>query len=149
MRVERFAALPRRGTDGNNLAAFLLDHLGHAEVDDRVDAFQVDMDHLVPLFFRHFFDGKIFDVPDTGIGHENVETAKTSDALVNEFLVVGVTADVSFEGFHSRAVSTGFLLDLVRGIFCFVVIAAPIPRDPPVMRAALPASEIIPAPQRI
>jgi len=72
-----------------------------------------------------------------------------------------VAPNVGFERFHARAVFAGLLLHLVRSVLRFVVIedyvraglreeldrrSATIPREPPVMSAALPASEIIKPP---
>ena len=45
-------------------------------MNNRINAFQVGANHVVPLLFGHFFDGEIFKVPDTGIGHENVQAAE-------------------------------------------------------------------------
>src|SRR2546430_16275066 len=83
MGVEGFAALACSGADGNDLAGLLLDHVGDGEVDDRVDAFEVDTDHVVPLLFEHLFNGKIFEVPDAGVGYENIQPPEAGDAVRN------------------------------------------------------------------
>src|SRR6266446_4095095 len=75
VRMEGFAALPGGGADGDDLAGLLLDHVGDGEVDDGVDAFEVDADHVIPLLFGHLFYGEIFGVPDAGVGNENVQAA--------------------------------------------------------------------------
>src|SRR5256885_10586639 len=51
MGVEGFAALAGSGADGNEFAGFLLDHLRDGKMNDGVDAFQVDANHVVPLLF--------------------------------------------------------------------------------------------------
>jgi len=113
--VEGFATLPGCRADGNDFAGLLLDHVGDSEVDDRVDALEVDADHVVPLLFGHFLDGEIFKVPGAGIGHENVQAAEAGDGVLDKFLVVGMLANVGFECFHAGAVLAGFLLNLERG----------------------------------
>jgi len=55
--MEGLAALAGGGADGDNLAGLLLDHVRDGEVDDGVDALEVDTDHIVPLLFSHLFDG--------------------------------------------------------------------------------------------
>src|SRR5260370_13123412 len=120
--MEGFAALPGGGADGNNLAGLLLDHVRNGEMDDRIDALEVDADHVVPLFFSHFFDGEIIEVPYAGIGYENIQAAEAGDGVLDEFLIVDVLADVGFERFHASAVLAGFLLDLESGVLGFDVV---------------------------
>ena len=120
--VEGFATLPGCRADGNDFAGLLLDHVGDSEVDDGVDALEVDADHVVPLLFGHFLDGEIFKVPGAGIGHENVQAAEAGDGVLDELLIVSVLADVGFECFHSSAMLAGLLLDLKRGVFGFGVV---------------------------
>ena len=122
MSVERFAALPSGGADGNDFAGLLLDHLRDSEVDNGVDALEIDADHVVPLLFGHLFDGSIFEVPDAGIGDENVQPAKPRDGVLDKFLVVSMLPDIGFERFHASAVLGGFLLDLQRGVLGFDVV---------------------------
>ena len=49
-------------------------------------------------------------------------TAEPRDAVVDQFLVVGVFADIGFERFHACSVASCFLFDLVGGLFRFVII---------------------------
>ncbi len=91
-------------------------------MNDRIDALEVDADHVVPLLFTHLFDGSIFEVPDTGVGDENVQPTKPRDRVLDKFLVISMLADVGFERFHARAVLAGFLLDLQRGVLGFNVV---------------------------
>src|SRR5437899_10023511 len=90
VRVKGFAALPGSGTDGNDLAGLLLDHVRDGEMNDRVHALEVDANNVVPLLFGHFLDGEIFEVPDAGVGDENVQTAEPRDGVFDELLIFGV-----------------------------------------------------------
>ena len=110
MRVKGFAALARRGTDGNDTTGLLLDHVRDGEVNDGVDAFQIDANHLVPLSFGHFVDGQVLQIPNAGIGNENIQASQAGDGLFDEFFIVGMTADVGLEGFHTGAVAARFFL---------------------------------------
>src|SRR5260370_1772253 len=121
MAMEGFAALPGGGTDGNNLAGLLLDHMRNREMDDRVDALEVDAHHVVPLLFGHLFDGEIFQVPDARVGDENVQPPESGDGVIDKLLIFGMLADVGFERFHTSAMLAGFLLDLERGVLGFDV----------------------------
>src|SRR5260370_26309628 len=114
--VQRFAALTGSRTDRDDFARLLFDHLRNGEVNDRIDALEVDANHVVPLFFGHLFDGGIFEVPDAGVGDENVQPADPRDGVLDKFLIVSMLADVGFERFHARAVLAGFLLDLERSV---------------------------------
>ncbi len=67
-------------------------------------------------------DGEIFEIPDASVGNENVQPSEPGDSVLNQFLVFGVLADISFECFHASAVLAGFLLDLKRGVFGFGVV---------------------------
>src|SRR5712692_4765246 len=120
--VERFAPLPGGGADGDDFAGLLLDHLRDGEVDDGVDALEIDADHVVPLLFGHLLDGGIFEVPNAGVGYENIQAAETGDGVLDKFLIVGMLADVGFERFHASAVLASFLLDLKRGVLGFDVV---------------------------
>jgi len=73
-------------------------------------------------FFGHLFDGGIFEVPDAGVGDENVQPAEPRDGVLDKFLIVSMLADIGFERFHARAVLACFLLDLQRGVLGFDVV---------------------------
>src|SRR5260370_14943693 len=100
MAMEGFAALPGGGTDGNNLAGLLLDHMRNREMDDRVDALEVDAHHVVPLLFGHLVDGEIFQVPDARVGDENVQPTDSGAGVIDNRLIVGMFAYVGFASFH-------------------------------------------------
>src|SRR5277367_2126703 len=68
-----FAALPGGGTDGHDAAAFLGDHVRSGVVNHGVNALQVDANHFVPFAFGQLVDGRIFFIPDTGVGHQDVD----------------------------------------------------------------------------
>ena len=91
-------------------------------MDDRVDALQINADHVVPLLFGHFFDGRVFEVPDAGVGDKDVQAAEARDGVLDEFLIVGMPADVGLECLHARAVLAGFLFDQLSGVLGFVVV---------------------------
>ena len=90
-------------------------------MDDGINAFEVRADHVVPLLLGHFFDGEILEIPNTGVGHENVQAAQPRDRVVDETLVLGVPADIGFKGLHARAVFPSFLLNLDGSILGFEV----------------------------
>ena len=121
MRVKRLPALPRRRRNRNNLARLLLDHLRHAEMNDRVHALQIHPNHVIPLLLAHFLDRQVLDIPDSRVGHHNIQSPEPSDALVHQLLVVGWLPDIRLKRFDPRSVLFGFLLDLKRGVLGFVV----------------------------
>ena len=96
------------------LPDFCLIMCGTGEMNERIDALEVDADHVVPLLFGHFFDGQIFEVPDASVGNDDVEAAEARDGVIDEFLVGIVAADIGLEGFDARAVLPGFLLNQLR-----------------------------------
>ena len=65
--------------------------------------------------------GKILEIPDAGVGDDDVETSETRNRVIDEFLVRFVAADVGLEGFDARAVLPRFLLNQSGGVFGFVV----------------------------
>jgi hypothetical protein len=75
----------------------------------------------------------IFEVPDARVGDDDVETPEARDGVIDELLVGGVPPDVDLESLACANNLTA---------------AAPMPREPPVMTAALPASEIMMPPKR-
>src|SRR5204862_8110621 len=103
-------------------AWLLLDHLGSGEMNDRIDALEVDASHVVPLLSGHFLYGQIFRVPSGGIGDENVQAAEPRDGMFDKLLVLGVLTHSGLESFHASAVLGGFLLDLQRGVLGFDVV---------------------------
>ena len=121
MRMKSFAALAGGGTDGDDASGFLRDHLLGGEVGDSVNTFEVDAQHVVPFALGEIFDGSVFDVPDAGVGDEDVELAETLNGIADEALGVGHAGEVGLERFDARAVLASFLLDLTGGVAALVV----------------------------
>src|SRR6202041_940749 len=121
MRVKCFAALTGGGTDRDDPAAFLRDHVRDGIMNHGVDALQVDLNHFVPLTLGQFFDRRVLLVPDACVGDENVEAAEAVSREVHEFFGVGHFAQVGLQGFDARTVLAGFLLHL-RGCFLAAVV---------------------------
>ena len=73
------------------------------------------------MLLVHFLDGQVLDIPDPRVGHNDIQPPEPRDRLVDQFLVVQVAPDIGLKRFDPRSVFLGFLLDLKRGVFGFVV----------------------------
>ena len=85
-------------------------------VHHRIDAFQIHAHHLVPFMLAEPFDRSIFIVPDSRVGHENVEPPEPLAGELDKLLRIRHFAQIRLAGFDARSVLTGFLLDSGRGL---------------------------------
>src|SRR5438477_10284982 len=91
-------------------------------MNDRIDALEVDANHVVPLLFGHFLYGQIFRVPNAGIGDENVQAAEPRDGMFDKILVFGVLTHIGLESLLASVVFGVLLLVLQCVILGFVVV---------------------------
>jgi len=140
--MQGFAALPAVELMGIILPDFCLIMCRYGEVDDGVDALEIDADHVVPLLFVIFSMGR-------SSGFQTPAFATRMSRRPSRAMVCSTSfdyrraADIGFKRFHASAVLAGFLLDLERGVFAFDIVettsapawaksltaAAPMPRD--------------------
>lgn len=122
MGMQRFTALPCRGTYGNDFAGLLFDHVRHGKMNDGVHAGKIHANHVVPLLLGHFVDRQIVAIPDTGIGNHDVEAPCAGYGEVHQLFVIRVAANVGFESFYAGAVFCRVLLHLRGRLLGFVII---------------------------
>ena len=53
-----------------------------------IDAVEIDFHHFVPLALGDFFDGRVFLVPDAGVGDEDVDSAEAVFGEFDQFFIV-------------------------------------------------------------
>src|SRR5208282_3423164 len=115
MGMESLAALAGGGADGNDAAGALVNHVRDAQVDDAVDAFQIDGHHAVPFALGHFFDGGFLYVPDARVGDQDVQVAETLVGKLDQLFRRGHFGEIGLEKFDAGAVAAGFLGDALGG----------------------------------
>ena len=97
VRVIRCAALAGDGAEGDDAAAFLRDHVRRGVVDHGVHALQIDANHFVPFALGQLLDGRVLLVPDSGVGHQDVDAAQAFAGEFDQLFGVGHFAEVGLE----------------------------------------------------